>query len=78
MAFGQGPHVCLGAALTLMEAQAVWSQMLDRWPGLELARPGQSSRMGSPLYRGPLELPVRQALSGAGPQSAAYTALDIH
>ena len=78
MAFGQGPHVCLGAALTLMEAQAVWGQMLDRWPDLELARPGQSSRMGSPLYRGPLELPVRQALSSTGHESAAYTAAHIN
>ena len=78
MAFGQGPHVCLGAALTLMEAQAVWGQMLDRWPDLELARSGQSSRMGSPLYRGPLELPVRQALSSTGHESATYTAAHIN
>jgi cytochrome P450 len=78
LAFGQGPHVCLGAALTLLEAQAVWGQMLDRWPGLELACPGPPSRMGSPLYRGPLELPVRQALAGTGRQPAAYTASDIH
>ena len=78
MAFGQGPHVCLGAALTLMEAQAVWGQMLDRWPRLELARPEQSSRMGSPLYRGPLELPVRQALSSTGHQPATYTATHIN
>jgi cytochrome P450 len=78
MAFGQGPHVCLGAALTLMEAQAVWGQMLDRWPDLELARPGQSSRMGSPLYRGLLELPVRQALSSTGQQPATYTAAHIN
>jgi hypothetical protein len=78
MAFGQGPHVCLGAALTIMEAQAVWGQMLDRWPDLELARPGQTSRMGSPLYRGPLDLQVRQGLAVAGEQSAAYTAGHIH
>jgi hypothetical protein len=52
--------------------------MLDRWPGLELARPGQSSRMGSPLYRGPLELPVRQALSSTGHESATYTATHIN
>jgi hypothetical protein len=52
--------------------------MLDRWPDLELARPGQSSRMGSPLYRGLLELPVRQALSSTGQQPATYTAAHIN
>jgi hypothetical protein len=52
--------------------------MLDRWPGLELARPGQSSRMGSPLYRGPLELPVGLALSSTGHESATYTAGHIN
>ncbi len=60
LAFGQGPHVCLGASLTLLEAQLVFSQLLDRWPQLELAGSSAAQRMGSPLYRGPLELLVRK------------------
>lgn len=74
LAFGQGPHVCLGASLTLMEAQMVFSQLLDRWPHLELAGSKGASRMGSPLYRGPLELPVRLARAGVANEPGTYTA----
>nr|WP_315464276.1 cytochrome P450 [uncultured Rhodoferax sp.] len=34
LAFGSGPHVCLGAALTRMEAEVVLRKMLSRWPEL--------------------------------------------
>jgi cytochrome P450 len=63
LAFGQGPHVCLGASLTLMEAQMVFSRLLDRWPHLELMGSLPGRPMGSALYRGPLELPVRIPLA---------------
>ncbi len=76
LAFGQGPHVCLGASLTLMEAQMVFSQLLDRWPHLELAGVNGASRMGSPLYRGPLELPVRLPRVIAANESGTYTAAE--
>ena len=73
LAFGQGPHVCLGASLTLMEAQMVFSQLLERWPCLELAGPVSAHPMGSPLYRGPLKLPVRMALDGGLKEGGLYT-----
>lgn len=60
LAFGQGPHVCIGAALTLMEAQAVFSQLLERWPDLALS-PGAATRWtGNALYRGLNELSVQR------------------
>lgn len=60
LAFGQGPHVCIGAALTLMEAQTVFAQVLARWPDLALATPDAARWTGNPLYRGLTELPVQR------------------
>ncbi|MDB5930935.1 MAG: cytochrome [Polaromonas sp.] len=59
LAFGSGPHVCIGAALTLIEARAVLGQLLDRWPGLSLAN--AAPRWGDkPAYRGLTTLPLRR------------------
>jgi cytochrome P450 len=60
LAFGSGPHVCIGAALTLMEARVVLGQLLTRWPGLRLL--DAAPRWGDkPAYRGLVALPLRQA-----------------
>lgn len=60
LAFGSGPHVCMGAALTLMEAKMVFGQLLKRWPGLSLV--DAAPRWGDkPAYRGLVTLPLRQA-----------------
>lgn len=60
LAFGSGPHVCMGAALTLMEARIVFSQLLNRWPGLSLV--DATPRWGDkPAYRGLMTLPLRHA-----------------
>src|SRR5450830_84751 len=32
LSFGSGPHVCIGAAVTRMEAEIVLRQLLKRWP----------------------------------------------
>lgn len=58
LAFGQGPHVCIGAALTLMEAQTVLAQVLARWPRLALSAPDAPHWSGNALYRGLTELSV--------------------
>lgn len=57
LSFGSGPHVCIGAALTLMEAEIVFRQLLQRWPTLALVddRPAWN---GNPVYRGLNALPV--------------------
>jgi cytochrome P450 len=56
--FGGGPHVCIGAALARMEAQAAFGALLERFPRIELA--------GEPVWwvdrtnqRGLQTLPVR-------------------
>lgn len=61
LSFGSGPHVCIGAALTRMEAEIVFGYLLRRWPGLSLvdAKPQWS---GNPVYRGLVALPLRHAL----------------
>ncbi|WP_241020198.1 cytochrome P450 [Burkholderia sp. Ac-20345] len=51
LSFGSGPHVCIGAVLTMMEAEIVFSELIRRWPELQLSqlRPRWNR---NPLYRG--------------------------
>ncbi|MDB5867892.1 MAG: cytochrome [Polaromonas sp.] len=64
LAFGSGPHVCMGAALTLMEAKMVFGQLLRRWPGLKLV--DAAPRWGDkPAYRGLVTLPLRHQAATA-------------
>lgn len=58
LSFGAGPHVCLGASLTLMEAEIVFGRLLNRFPRLRLvdAEPRWS---GNAVYRGLNALPTR-------------------
>ncbi len=51
LSFGHGPHVCIGAALTMMEAEIAFRAVLTRWPRLALIdeRPRWN---GNPVYRG--------------------------
>jgi cytochrome P450 len=58
LSFGSGPHVCIGAALTRMEAEMVFRELLRRWSGLHLAD-AQAQWSGNPVYRGLVALPVR-------------------
>jgi cytochrome P450 len=58
LSFGSGPHVCIGAALTQIEAHAVFSALLRRWPKLGRMET-QSTWNGNPLYRGLTRLLVR-------------------
>lgn len=51
LSFGTGPHVCIGAGLTLMELEVALKTILHRWPTLALA--GENLRwIDQPLYRG--------------------------
>ncbi|MET8867051.1 cytochrome P450 [Nonomuraea sp. NPDC004580] len=60
VAFGAGPHSCLGQALARTELQAVLKVLLDRLPGLELAVPAAELRRREGLVVGGLEeVPVR-------------------
>jgi cytochrome P450 len=57
LSFGAGPHVCIGAALTQLEAEIAFGQMLRRWPRLRLVD-ARARWNGNPLYRGLATLPV--------------------
>jgi cytochrome P450 len=60
IAFGVGPHSCVGQALARTEMQVVLEVMLRRLPGLELAVPVEDLRLDDGLIVTALtELPVR-------------------
>jgi cytochrome P450 len=54
--FGYGPHLCLGAPLARMEAQAVLRELVDRVTRVETTGPTTWSTNSS--LRGPTHLPV--------------------
>jgi cytochrome P450 len=61
VAFGHGPHFCLGAPLARLEGQIAIGSLLDRFPDLALAVPAgelRHHRTGS-IVRGLVSLPVR-------------------
>ncbi|MEO5736445.1 MAG: cytochrome P450 [Variovorax sp.] len=60
LSFGAGPHVCIGAGLTLMEAEIVFGRLLRRFPRLHRVD-AQPRWSGNAVYRGLDALPVRQA-----------------
>lgn len=58
VAFGHGPHFCLGAPLARLEAQVAFSRLIERFPSLSRASEEVSWRPGLVL-RGLTALPVR-------------------
>lgn len=60
LSFGLGPHVCIGASLSLMEAEIALRQVASRWPTLRAAD-AVARWSGNPVYRGLSALPVRKA-----------------
>lgn len=59
LSFGHGPHVCIGAALTMMEAEVGFRAVMTRWPGLALVDESPHWN-GNPVYRGLAKLLVRK------------------
>jgi cytochrome P450 len=60
VAFGAGPHSCLGQALARTELQTVLKVLLERLPTLELAVPAKELERREGLVIGGLEqVPVR-------------------
>jgi hypothetical protein len=57
LAFGQGIHFCLGAALARLEAEVAFSTLLRRFPNLRL-EPSKIVWRGSIFLRGMTSLPV--------------------
>ncbi|WP_432969447.1 cytochrome P450 [Dactylosporangium sp. CA-233914] len=59
LAFGHGPHHCVGASLARMELGVALDTLLRRFPGLRLAVPADEVPWQEGLIRGVKQLPVR-------------------
>lgn len=60
MAFGKGPHFCLGTPLARIEGQIVLREILQRYRSIDLAEPIEDIRwINSMVTRGPSRLPLR-------------------
>jgi cytochrome P450 len=61
IAFGHGPHVCLGQHLGRMEMRIFWEELLPRLESLELA--GPPALTAATFVGGPKHVPIRYRLS---------------
>lgn len=60
LAFGHGPHFCLGAPLARLEARIALSRLFERFPNMALAMdPDEVPYTPSFLVNGPLSVPVK-------------------
>lgn len=57
LAFGFGPHVCLGQHLSRMEMRIFWEELLPRLESVELS--GTPRRSESNFVNGPKSVPIR-------------------
>lgn len=60
LAFGNGPHVCIGAALSAMEAEIAFGALLQALPNLSLAS-APPVWQNNPAYRALEQLPLTYA-----------------
>jgi len=62
IAFGMGPHYCLGAPLARLEAQVTLPILLDTYPALRLANESEPARWRkNPTFLGLEQVPIRLA-----------------
>ncbi|MEU4232054.1 cytochrome P450 [Nonomuraea sp. NPDC026600] len=60
VSFGYGAHYCIGAPLARIELQAVFAQLIPRFPGMRLAVPVEELRVQTDtLTSGLVSLPVK-------------------
>jgi cytochrome P450 family 142 subfamily A polypeptide 1 len=59
LAFGFGPHFCLGASLARLELKVMFSELLERLPDIELATDEPLAYRASNFIVGPEAMPVR-------------------
>jgi cytochrome P450 len=60
MAFGKGPHFCLGTPLARLEGQIALTAVLERFSSIELREPVESIPwLNSMVTHGPTRLPLR-------------------
>jgi cytochrome P450 len=59
LTFGHGRRYCLGAPLARVELQAVFSQLIPRFPAMRLAVPARELKLNTDVLAGGLaQLPV--------------------
>ena len=58
IAWGHGPHVCLGMHLARMEMRVAVNVLLDRLPNLRLDPDGNDPHIRGQVFRSPTSLPV--------------------
>jgi len=58
IAFGFGPHFCLGASLARLELKAMFTRLLDRLPDIRLADDSPLPYRNSNFITGPEAMPV--------------------
>jgi len=58
VAWGQGPHICLGMHLARVEMRVAVNLLLDRLPGLRLDPDGDDPHIRGQVFRSPTSLPV--------------------
>lgn len=61
IAFGYGPHVCIGQHLGRMEMRIFWEELLPRLSSLELA--GEAVLTAATFVGGPKHIPIRYTLA---------------
>ncbi|WP_326644503.1 cytochrome P450 [Nonomuraea fuscirosea] len=75
LAFGYGPHFCLGAPLARLEGTIAFTSLLGRFPGIRLARPPEELRWceqsAMMILRGLEALPVILRADPPAPAEAA-------
>jgi cytochrome P450 len=71
LAFGFGPHACLGAALARAEMHCALGALLERLPGLELDTERAATRNPMLIVNGFRTLPVRWDPARARPASGS-------
>ena len=58
IAFGTGPHQCLGMHLARLEMRVALELLLDRLPNLRLDPEGKDPHIRGQVFRSPTSLPV--------------------
>ncbi|HKU38584.1 MAG TPA: cytochrome P450 [Polyangiales bacterium] len=65
LAFGHGPHTCIGAALARFESRLVFEALLERFTAFERDRTAPIVWDAAIHTRGPLQLPMRLVRQGS-------------